>query len=147
MRRSRFCTRSRKFELLRPKPQGGFISEPRVSEAPPWVRDGKKRTLKGFNKNSPCSSWQTGCQASSFGPHDALGIIKPLQGLTGGNSTSQGGASLTLGFDIEPRWGSRAIFDAMPESPLDSMTRRVQTGVHTGMPRVIEMLLGNCPRY
>jgi hypothetical protein len=34
--------------------------------------------------------------------------IQPLQGWGFGATSTQGGASLTLGFDMEPRWGSRS---------------------------------------
>ena len=34
--------------------------------------------------------------------------IQPFQGWGFGMTPTQGGASLTLGFDMEPRWGSRS---------------------------------------
>jgi hypothetical protein len=78
------------------KPRRGFTNQPRVSEAPPWVSgDQQIQTLKGFYR-------------AKAGVQGKAGICKTLSGFAHpGWRFTQGGASLTLGWLVEPLRGSR----------------------------------------
>ena len=70
-------------------------------------------TLKGLYKGSPRPQPFRDITMNRHEKSEGLqlterSVIQPFQGWGFGVTSTQGGASLTLGFGIEPRWGSRA---------------------------------------
>ena len=83
-------------------PRRGFIQQPRVSEAQPWVAGHPSHNLKGFHKDG--SSTMTELREFVMSPDVAF--VEPFQGSRSRWRPTQGCATLTLGCWMKPLRGT-----------------------------------------